>query len=222
MLVIGLLDGERPPENKTTSTKEHILLLKTFTSITVAYTAIFGLVSRMEPAPANFSEIQVQAVSAVPPTPDRVDKSAGLSAPTVFRHGQVDWLGDLALQAGWLPEHLPTLREIILRESGGCPNVRGGDVVNEKCEVVRVREWNHRSDTGLLQINGVNYDLNRSKWARICLDLEICTQEPLLDALTNLRAGKLLYDYAGWDPWNPCTYGEKWAHLCKRTKKVTP
>lgn len=142
--------------------------------------------------------------------------------PIVFRHGQVEWLDDLALQAGWLPEHLPTLREIVLRESGGCPNVRGGDAVNENCEIVRVREWNHRSDTGLLQINGVNYDPNRSKWARICLDLQICTQEPLLDPLTNLRAGKLLYDYAGWDPWDPCTYGEKWAHLCKRTKKVTP
>jgi hypothetical protein len=178
----------------------------------------------MEPAPANLPEIQVQAVSAVPPTPDRVDKPAGLPEPEpiVLRHGQVEWLDDLALEAGWLPEHLPTLRTIILRESGGCPNLRGGDVPSETCEILRVREWNHRSDTGLLQINGVNYDLKRNKWARICLDMGICEQEPLLDPLTNLRAGKLLYDYSGWNPWNPCTYGKDYAHLCKRTKKVTP
>jgi hypothetical protein len=33
--------------------------------------------------------------------------------------------------------------------------------------------------------------------------MKICTQEPLLDAKTNLIAGKLLFDVAGWDPWTP-------------------
>ena len=207
------------------------MLLKVGTAITIFYTAVFGVVSQIDPAPENVAQPEKQVIiseirpdSVVPPTPDRV-ATTGLPttpAPIVFRHGQVDWLDELALEAGWLPEHLPTLRAIILRESGGCPNLRGGDVPSETCEILRVREWNHRSDTGLLQINGINYDPKRSKWARICLDMGICTQEPLLDPLTNLRAGKLLYDYAGWNPWNPCTYGEKWAHLCKRTKKVTP
>jgi hypothetical protein len=31
--------------------------------------------------------------------------------------------------------------------------------------------------------------------------MKICTQEPLLDPLTNLKAGKLLWDVAGFDPW---------------------
>lgn len=139
-----------------------------------------------------------------------------------FRHGDISWLPALAAEAGWPEETWPKLGKIILRESGGCPNRRGGDRVDEDCEITGVSEWNHRSDTGLLQINGVNYDLTRNKWARVCLDLGICEQEPLLDAVTNLRAGYLLYTYSGWDPWDPCTYGEEWAHLCKKSKKKNP
>ena len=124
----------------------------------------------------------------------------------VFNHGTIDWLTELATQAGWPTNTHKKLGEIILRESGGCPNRRGGDVVNKGCNITNVSEWNHRSDTGLLQINGVNYDLSRNKWARVCLDLGICTQEPLLDPLTNLKAGYLLYQYSGWGPWDPCTW----------------
>lgn len=136
-----------------------------------------------------------------------------------FRHGDISWLPVLAAEAGWPEETWGKLGQIILRESGGCPNIRGGDVPSETCEILRVREWNHRSDTGLLQINGVNYDPKRNKWARICSDMGICEQEPLLDAVTNLKAGYLLYTYSGWDPWDPCTYGPEWAHLCKKAKK---
>ena len=135
-----------------------------------------------------------------------------------FRHGDISWLPQLAAEAGWPEDTWEKLGQIILRESGGCPNRRGGDVVNEDCEIIRVSEWNHRSDTGLLQINGVNYNPKRNKWARICSDMGICEQEPLLDALTNLKAGYVLYTYSGWDPWDPCTYGPQWAHLCKRSK----
>lgn len=123
-----------------------------------------------------------------------------------FSHGDVSWLPQLASMAGWPVETHAKLAEIVLRESGGCPNRRGGDVVDEKCELLRVSEWNHRSDTGLLQINGVNYNPKRNKWARICLDLGICEQSPLLDPLNNLRAGYLLYQYSGWAPWDPCTW----------------
>lgn len=138
--------------------------------------------------------------------------------PITFRHGDISWLPALAAEAGWPEQTWEKLGQIVLRESGGCPNRRGGDVVDKDCNFVRVSEWNHRSDTGLLQINGVNYNPKRNKWARICSDMGICDQEPLLDALTNLKAGYLLYTYAGWDPWDPCTYGPEWAHLCKRSK----
>ncbi|NCX76636.1 MAG: hypothetical protein EBX09_06340 [Actinobacteria bacterium] len=161
-----------------------------------------------------------------PPPAALVEKRTPRTTTTVpavaFRHGDISWLPSLAAQAGWPEETWAKLGEIILRESGGCPNRRGGDVVNENCEIIRVSEWNHRSDTGLLQINGVNYNPKRNKWARICSDMGICEQEPLLDALTNLKAGYVLYTYSGWDPWDPCTYGEEWAHLCDRTKKKKP
>lgn len=133
----------------------------------------------------------------------------------VFKHGNVSWLPELAAQAGWSTNQLPMLETIILRESGGCPNRRGGDAVDKNCKITHVTEWNHRSDTGLLQINGVNYNLSRNKWARVCLDLNICEQNQLLDPLNNLKAGFLLYQYSGWGPWDPCTWGPKYAHRCK-------
>ena len=121
----------------------------------------------------------------------------------VFRHGDISWLPQLAAEAGWPPRTWKKLGQIILRESGGCPNRRGGDIVNKNCEVTGHDGSNHRSDTSLLQINGVNYDLSRNKWAAVCLAKIACTQEPLLDALTNLRAGLVLFRIAGWDPWTP-------------------
>lgn len=121
--------------------------------------------------------------------------------PIIFRHGDISWLPELAAEAGWPPRTWKRLGQIILRESGGCPNRAGGDAVNPFCEITHVTEWNHRSDTGLLQINGVNYDITRNKWAIVCRQMSICEQGPLFDPLTNLKAGKLLWDVAGWDPW---------------------
>lgn len=136
-----------------------------------------------------------------------------------FKHGDVSWLPQLAAQAGWPQDTWPMLEKIILRESGGCPNRLGGDVVNKNCIITNVSEWNHRSDTGLMQINGVNYNLKRNKWAAVCLQLNVCTQDPLLDPLTNLKAGKVLYDLSGWGPWDPCTWGPEYAHRCEKGNK---
>ena len=134
----------------------------------------------------------------------------------VFRHGDISWLPLLAAEAGWPEKTWSKLGQIILRESGGCPNRRGGDAVDKDCNITKVTEWNHRSDTGLLQINGVNYDMSRNKWAAVCRELGICSQEPLLDPVTNLRAGKLLYDLSGWGPWDPCTWDKS---RCPKPKK---
>ena len=119
----------------------------------------------------------------------------------VFQHGDISWLPQLAAEAGWPPKTWRRLGQIILRESGGCPNRRGGDIVNGDCEITGIAERTHRSDSGLLQINGVNYDLSRNKWAAVCLAKIACTQEPLLDAVTNLRAGLALWKVSGFDPW---------------------
>lgn len=150
---------------------------------------------------------------------ERVELPKTLTSTTtvpaiVFTHGNVDWLPLLAIEAGWPQETLTKLSLIVLRESGGCPNRRGGDIVDKNCNITGVAERTHRSDTGLLQINGVNYDLKRSKWASICHEMNVCTQEPLLDALTNLKAGYILYKHAGWGPWDPCQWGPKYAHRC--------
>jgi hypothetical protein len=124
------------------------------------------------------------------------------TTPMTFQHGNVSWLPDLATQAGWPKRTHRRLAQIILRESGGCPNRKGGDMVDKNCNITGVSEWNHRSDTGLLQINGVHWKQDHPEYAGLlCKRMSICSQEPLLDPLTNLRAGKLLFDVAGWSPW---------------------
>ena len=121
----------------------------------------------------------------------------------VFRHGDISWLPQLAAEAGWPPRTIKKLSMIVLRESGGCPARKGGDIVDKNCNIIGHDGSNHSSDSGLLQINSVNYRLSRNKWAAVCLAEIACTQEPLLDALTNLRAGLVLFKIAGWDPWTP-------------------
>lgn len=123
----------------------------------------------------------------------------------VFQHGDISWLPILASQAGWPRKTWAKLGTIILRESGGCPDRRGGDIVNKACEVIGHDGSNHRSDSGLLQLNGINYDPKRNEYAPICTQMKICTQQPLLDALTNLKAGLLLFKATGsdWSPWTP-------------------
>ena len=120
-----------------------------------------------------------------------------------FRHGDISWLPQLAAEAGWPPKTWRRLGQIVLRESGACPVRKGGDIVDKNCEVTGHDGSNHASDSGLLQINGINYNPKRNKYAPICTQMKICTQEPLLDALTNLKAGLVLFRATGsdWSPW---------------------
>ena len=150
----------------------------------------------------------VSAAKAPLPTPEPLSVALRASdrvpePAIVFRHGDISWLPELAAKAGWPPETWQRLGEIILRESGGCPTLIGGSVVDENCNLIRMATMSHPSDTGLLQINGINWDLERTKLAIICVRMGVCTQEELMNPITNLRAGKLLFDVAGWSPWNP-------------------
>ena len=131
----------------------------------------------------------------------------------IYKHGECNWLPQIALEAGWQVNQLKQLRHIALRESGCCPNRAGGDMVDKNCNITGVSEWNHRSDSGLLQINGINYDMKRNPYAPICKKMNICSKKDqwqLFDPLTNLKAGKLLFDYwekaagDGWIPWDIC------------------
>ena len=138
------------------------------------------------------------------PTVTRIKVIPKESKPTIkFQHGDISWLPQLAAEAGWPPATWKKLSTIVLRESGACPYRRGGDIVNKNCEVTGHDGSNHASDSGLLQINGINYNPKRNKYAPICTQMKICTQEPLLDALTNLKAGLLLFRVTGsdWSPW---------------------
>lgn len=132
-----------------------------------------------------------------------------------FKHGDISWLPQLAQKAGWPRKTWDRLGNIILRESGGCPNRIGGSIVDENCNIVGHTGATNKSDTGLLQINGVNWDPKRSGKQLLCAEYKICTQQQLLDPLTNLIAGYILYQKAGWDPWDPCAWGPKYAHRCE-------
>jgi hypothetical protein len=134
----------------------------------------------------------------------------------VFKYGDISWLPELATQAGWKPEHFEKLGQIVLRESGGCPNRIGSSIVDANCNITGFTKATNKSDSGLMQINGVNWDPKRSKNAIACVEMKICTQAPLLDAVTNLKVGKLLFDRSnGWGPWDIC----RWNPTAKSCKK---
>lgn len=144
------------------------------------------------------------------------EKSDEIVTPLInFKHGDVSWLPKLASQAGWPKNTHDRLAQIILRESGGCPNRIGGSIVDKNCTITGHTGATNTSDSGLLQINGVNWDPKRDGRQLLCAEHNICTQEQLLDPLINLRAGYILYQKAGWDPWDPCAWGPKYAHRCK-------
>lgn len=154
----------------------------------------------------TFGSIASAAKAPLPtlePLSVAVRASEGVSEPAiVFRHGDISWLPELAAKAGWPPRTWKRLGEIILRESGGCPTRIGGSIVDENCNLIRMATMSHPSDTGLLQVNGINWDIERTKLAIVCVRMKVCTQEELMNPITNLRAGKLLWDVAGWSPWN--------------------
>ena len=155
----------------------------------------------------TFGSIASAAKAPLPtlePLSVAVRASERVSEPDiVFRHGDISWLPELAAKAGWPPRTWKKLGQIILRESGGCPTRIGGSVVDKDCNLIRMATMSHPSDTGLLQINGINWDIKRTKLAIVCVRMKVCTQEELMNPITNLRAGKLLWDVAGWTPWNP-------------------
>lgn len=125
-------------------------------------------------------------------------------ARPVYRHGDCTWLPPVALQAGWQTHEIAQVIHIALRESGCCPARAGGDIVDKNCVVIGHDGSDHRSDSGLMQINGVHWKQDHAQYhGTICRQMRICTQKPLFDALTNLRAARMLYLIAGWQPWQP-------------------
>lgn len=188
-------------------------IFKSVLYITIAlYLTIGATAAYAKYAPENNDSKVPPAAQAQRPY---VDIKETLPEPIVFRHGDISWLPQLAEQAGWPKKTWKRLGTIILRESGGCPNRIGSSIVDKNCNIVGWTKATNKSDSGLLQINGVNWDPKRDGRQLLCADHKICTQEQLLDPVTNLAAGYILYQKAGWDPWDPCAWGPEYAHRCK-------
>ena len=147
----------------------------------------------------GFGQVMADIYRYVPPT-----TTTTLPAP-VYRHGDCSWLPAVALQAGWSAEQIPKLLTISARESGCCPRRIGGQKVLPDCTPNGFAETTHMSDSGLMQINGTHWKPDHAQYdGLVCKQMAICTQEPLLDALTNLRAARLIYSRVGWSAWDIC------------------
>ncbi len=111
-------------------------------------------------------------------------------------------LAELAPPGGW---DVDLMSGFMHRESGCCPMVRtgdgwrttqGGDRFDGDCNLSHVAVWHHRSDAGLLQINGINYDPDRcfntclSDW----LGMDV-TLAALGDPLVNIAAAARLCEF---------------------------
>ena len=177
---------------------------------------VLGLTGRVVLAESADSTLPM-TMEQIALTGDRMTKLATtLPAQTVeWRHGDISWLPELAGAVGWPKHTWKRLGQIILRESGGCPNRIGSSIVDKNCNITGYTKATNKSDSGLLQINGVNWDPKRSGTQIACVELKICTQEAILDPVNNLKVGLLLYQKAGWDPWDPCAWGPEYAHRCK-------
>lgn len=166
----------------------------------------FGILSVVSAAsaPATNSVGSNPTVRSLEPLTPNLVSSPLYELPQVFEHGNCSWIPPVALAAGWKQKQIPRLLEIIARESGCCPRRIGGSQVDANCQFVKMWTMKHPSDSGLLQLNGVHWKPDHPQYHGLfCKKAGICTQEPLLDAFTNLKMGKMLFDVAGWSPWNP-------------------
>ena len=176
---------------------------KVIASICVCFILSTGLAHAVSaPEPMKVVAVDIDSLIRI----DQIDpiKELPYKYPDPFVWGDCSWVDAVALAAGWQAKDLATVKMIAARESGCCPNRRGGDKVDRNCRITGVSEWNHRSDSGLMQLNGVHWLPTHKHYAGLfCKREKICTQEPLLDAFTNLRMAKMLFDVVGWSAWNP-------------------
>ncbi len=133
-------------------------------------------------------------------------------------------IADLAPPGGWSVERMSRYMH---RESGCCPQVwvvepqndgsvleywrttQGGDRFDADCNFTHIARHDHRSDAGLLQVNGINYDPARC--LNTCLSVWLDTPVTLAtlgDPWLNIRSAARLCEFwlnAGsscYRPWN--------------------
>ena len=170
--------------------------MRTITKITITLFIItlFALNAKAHP---------VEAPTTLDVTPYLIEPTTTTTiVPATFKHGDCSWVAPIALSVGWEQKQIPNLVHIISRESGCCPRRIGGSVVDKDCNQLRMATMTHPSDSGLLQINGVHWKRDHAQYAGlVCKQMKVCSQEPLLDPVVNLTAGRLLFEVAGWKPW---------------------
>jgi hypothetical protein len=111
----------------------------------------------------------------------------------------------VATHMDWHPEDIEYLRpyivgDIIAKESGGCPYVRGGTLYNaigDSCdEPVR---WGRRNDTGFGQVTAVLY---RGKDSVVCKHAGLCSWQQILETpWTSMVATLTTFQHLGKGPW---------------------
>jgi hypothetical protein len=155
-------------------------------------------------APATRIGEQTQTQTPIaPPTTVAVDEFPGI--PSSFNYQDCSWLGPELISRNVRSDVASWLVAIAMRESGCCPNVRGGDVVDADCNVLKVIRFNHRSDTGVFQLNGAHWKGGNTYF---CANWGICDQESILmDIDLQIRMMLNLYSRCGERPWIAPNYG---------------
>jgi hypothetical protein len=83
------------------------------------------------PAPIG----STSAIQLAPLVQLEIKHTVNKPAAIAFKHGDISWLPQLATQAGWPKKTWKKLGQIILRESGGCPNRIGSSIVDKNCNI---------------------------------------------------------------------------------------
>lgn len=178
--------------------------MRTLTKITITLCVNIGIFALA----ANAQQVTELAMLDVTPylIEPTTTTTTTTTMPTTFKHGDCSWIAPIALSVGWEQHQLPKLINIIKRESGCCPRRIGGSVVDKECNQIKMATMSHPSDSGLLQINGVHWKQDHKQYAGlVCKQMKVCSQEPLLNPVINLTAGRLLFEVAGWKPWKLST-----------------
>ena len=135
--------------------------------------------------PKTTGQQTITLTSIVPTT------TAAPATTTTVPKGCAEYVAD-ASTAGWPADQAPIMARVMFRESRCIPTAYNAKDSNG-------------GSRGLMQINGVHWLPEHSQYdGLICKQMGICTQPPLLDAFTNLRAALLIYSRVGWSAWDIC------------------
>ena len=167
--------------------------LLAITSATLALIAFRGAEAQTPPPPTPTPVTTLRTLPIVPQTTTTLPQTPPDALCPQW------W--PLAIEAGWLPEHMETLDYVLHRESR-CDPTQHNTTLNR----------DGSSDIGLTQINGRSW-CKPTRWypngyLQTVGVLDYVGCDELFNPYINLKAAKALYDYSlranenGWQPWN--------------------